>query len=109
MLLSGVMRRSGVLNTARRGLAGSAGNGKLHEVHAGPCQLTPAHPILNHLTANVDCRQLRQYVLKTECLPNYLALTGSDAFKPRTDASPLLGFFLVETGWSLHGLLRCVV
>jgi len=42
--------------------------------------------------------ELRQYVCHTDDLPKYLALTGGDAFKPRTDASKLLAFFLVETG-----------
>ena len=50
--------------------------------------------------------EMRQYVLKTECLPQYLALTGTDAFKARTDASPLLGFFLVETGGQLNRVVH---
>jgi hypothetical protein len=45
-------------------------------------------------------------VLHTDDVPKYLALTGSDAFKPRTDASPLLGFFLVETGGALNRVVH---
>jgi len=50
--------------------------------------------------------ELRQYVLHTDDVPKYLALTGSDAFKCRTDASPLLGFFLVETGGQLNRVIH---
>jgi len=57
-------------------------------------------------SARGKIHELRQYVLKTECLPNYLALTGSDAFKARTDASPLLGFFLTETGGALNRVVH---
>lgn len=42
--------------------------------------------------------ELRTYQLKPEHFMDYLALTGSDAFKPRTDASKLSGFFMVEMG-----------
>lgn len=42
--------------------------------------------------------ELRTYQLKPEHFMDYLALTGSDAFKPRTDASKLSGFFAVELG-----------
>ena len=42
--------------------------------------------------------ELRTYQLKPEHFMDYLALTGSDAFKPRTDASKLSGFFMVELG-----------
>lgn len=57
-------------------------------------------------SARGKLHELRQYVLKTDCLPNYLALTGSDAFKARTDASPLLGFFLIETGGALNRVVH---
>ena len=46
--------------------------------------------------------ELRQYCLHADDMPKYLALTGSDAFKARTDASPLLGFFVGETGGTLN-------
>jgi hypothetical protein len=79
-MLSSVARlRTPASRLASRNLSAAAG-GKIHE--------------------------LRQYVLKTECLPDYLKLTGSDAFKPRTDASPLLGFFLVETGGQLNRVVH---
>ena len=40
--------------------------------------------------------ELRQYVIHTDDVPKYLALTGGDAFKPRTEASRLLGFWPVD-------------
>jgi hypothetical protein len=52
------------------------------------------------------CRRSVQYALHTDDLPKYLALTGSDAFKARTEASPLLGFFLVETGGQLNRVVH---
>jgi hypothetical protein len=42
--------------------------------------------------------ELRTYQLKPERFMDYLALTGSDAFKARTDASKLSAFFMVEMG-----------
>ena len=42
--------------------------------------------------------EIRTYQLKPEHLMDYLALTGSEAFHPRTDASKLCAFFNVEMG-----------
>merc|ERR1711935_126259 len=56
--------------------------------------------------AGSKVHELRQYVCHTQHLPDYLKLTGSSAFKPRTDASPLLGFFLVEMGGQLNRVVH---
>ena len=42
--------------------------------------------------------EIRTYQLKPEHLMDYLALTGSEAFHPRTEASKLCAFFNVELG-----------
>eukprot|EP00656_Telonema_subtile_P025197 TRINITY_DN27293_c0_g1_i1.p1 TRINITY_DN27293_c0_g1~~TRINITY_DN27293_c0_g1_i1.p1 ORF type:complete len:234 (-),score=70.37 TRINITY_DN27293_c0_g1_i1:250-951(-) len=57
-------------------------------------------------TGGEKLHELRQYVCHTQHLPDYLKLTGSDAFKARTDASPLLGFFLVEMGGQLNRVIH---
>jgi len=48
--------------------------------------------------------ELRTYQLKPEHLMDYLALTGSDAFKPRTEASKCNGFFVLEMGDTLNAV-----
>jgi hypothetical protein len=68
---------------------------------------TSSHVALSRATLGTRAysgkiHELRQYALHTDDVPKYLELTGSDAFKARTDASPLLGFFLVETGGVLN-------
>ena len=45
-------------------------------------------------------------MIHTDDVPKYLALTGGDAFKPRTEASRLLGFWLVETGGVLNRVVH---
>ena len=48
--------------------------------------------------------EIRTYQLKPEHLMDYLALTGSDAFKPRTEASKCNGFFVLEMGDVLNSV-----
>ena len=58
-------------------------------------------PIRSFSTDDIIERKLyeiRTYQLKPEHLMDYLALTGSDAFKARTDASKCNGFFILEMG-----------
>ena len=48
--------------------------------------------------------EIRTYQLKPEHLMDYLALTGSDAFAPRTNASKCNGFFVLEMGDVLNSV-----
>ena len=48
--------------------------------------------------------EIRTYQLKPEHLMDYLALTGSDAFEPRTKASKCNGFFVLEMGDVLNSV-----
>jgi hypothetical protein len=48
--------------------------------------------------------ELRTYTLKPEHLMDYLALTGGDAFTPRTEASKCNGFFVLEMGDTLNAV-----
>jgi hypothetical protein len=48
--------------------------------------------------------EIRTYQLKPEHLMDYLALTGSEAFAPRTEASKCNGFFVLEMGDVLNSV-----
>lgn len=55
---------------------------------------------------NYGLHELREYTLHTDQLPKYLELTGSSAFDARTNASPLLGFFVLEMGGQLNKVVH---
>ena len=85
-----MVRRTAVSAPMRHGAAA---------FHAGRATSTSAASATTASSGNDAAgklHELRQYVIHTDDVPKYLALTGGDAFKPRTEASRLLGFWPVD-------------
>ncbi len=51
-------------------------------------------------------RAVLMAVVRADRFADYLKLTGSEAFKPRLEASKLVGFFVVELGDTLNTVVH---